>query len=309
MTRALVLFSGGLDSRLVVKLLQEQGIEIIAVMFKLPFGEGCCNNVSCNFNFAQMQGVKLKIIDCTKGRLFKKYMQLLEHPRHGRGSGINPCIDCRVFIFSEAKKLMKKFKCQFIATGEVLAERPMSQHKKAMDIIERESGLVGEILRPLSAKLFEETPAEKKKLVNRDLLLGIHGRMRHIQIALAKKYNITFPQPSGGCLLCEKTCASKLNDLFKHNTKITFPETASLSGGRHFRNKGKIILGRRHEENMKLIALNKLLKWNIIMCKPTSPGPTCIYENKKDKTLAEKLVKVYSLNDLKAREEFDKLRI
>ena len=100
MTRALVLFSGGLDSRLVVKILQEQGIEVVALMFKLPFGEGCCSNVSCNFNFAQMHGIELKIIDCTKGRLFKKYMKMLEHPKHGRGSGVNPCIDCRIFILN-----------------------------------------------------------------------------------------------------------------------------------------------------------------------------------------------------------------
>jgi tRNA U34 2-thiouridine synthase MnmA/TrmU len=278
-------------------------------MFKLPFGEGCCNNLSCNFNFSQIQGVKLEIIDCTKGILFKKYMKILEHPKHGRGSGINPCIDCRIFMFSEAKILMKKFKCQFIATGEVLGERPMSQHKKSMDIIEAESGLKGKVLRPLSAKLFPETPAEKKKLVNRKLLLDIQGRQRHIQIALAKKYNITYPAPAGGCLLCEKTCATKLKDLFEHSTKISFPETASLNGFRHFRAEGKLIVGRRHEENLRLQELNKSLKWEIIVCTPDAPGPTCLYENKKDKKLAEKLVKVYSLNDLKLREEFEKYRI
>ena len=185
----------------------------------------------------------------------------------------------------------------------------MSQHKKAMDIIERESKLEGKVLRPLSAKLLAETPAEKNELVNRKLLLGIHGRTRNIQIALAKKYNITYPQPSGGCLLCEKTCALKLKDLFKHNSKITFPEISSLNGFRHFRKEGKIILGRRHEENMRLIELNKLLKWNIIMCKPENPGPTCIYANKKDKEFAEKLVKIYSLNDLESRKEFENYKI
>jgi len=216
-TRALVLFSGGLDSRLVVKLLQEQGIVPISLMFKLPFGGGCCNDEMCSFRFSQVQGTELKIIDCTKGALFKEYIETIKKPKFGTGAGANPCIDCRMFIIQHAKKMLKELDCQFIATGEVLGERPMSQHKRAMELIDDKTKMQNKILRPLSAKLLPETEAEQSGLVDRSKLLEIQGRNRKPQIALAKKYKIQYPHPAGGCLLCEKQYAPKLRDIFKHH--------------------------------------------------------------------------------------------
>ena len=161
-TKALVLFSGGLDSRLVVKLLQEQGIEVECLYFKLPFGCGCCNDSQCNFNFSQTSGAKLTIIDCTEGSLMQEYLEIIRHPKFGRGSSMNPCIDCKIFMFKKAKEYADTHKFRIIATGEVLGERPMSQTSNAMKKIDAEIGF--ELLRPLSAKLLKETQAKRETL-------------------------------------------------------------------------------------------------------------------------------------------------
>ena len=128
MAKALVLFSGGLDSRLAIKILQEQGIKVEALYIDIPFGAGCCKP-SCAFNFTQMQGLKLHVIDCKKGELLQEYISVLRKPKHGYGTAMNPCIDCHIFMLKKAKQLAKKIKAGFIATGEVLNERPLSQRK------------------------------------------------------------------------------------------------------------------------------------------------------------------------------------
>jgi hypothetical protein len=182
----------------------------------------------------------------------------------------------------------------------------MSQTSDAMARIDKHLGF--EILRPLSAKLLKETQAEKKGLVDRSKFLEISGRRRDVQMSLAKKYNIKFPSPAGGCLLCEKNYAPRLRDLFIHNKTISPEHIQSLDGFRHFRKEGKIILGRNHQENLKLQALNKKLGWNIFSPE-NIPGPTAIFDNKKDKKLAEDMVKAYSSGDLKKRKKFDKLSV
>ena len=202
--KCIVMFSGGLDSRLCVKIMQEQGFEVLPVFFRLPFGCGCCNEMGCSFNFSQVQGIELKIFDCTKGKLFQEYMEVLKNPKFGRGTGVNPCRDCKIFMFKKAKEFADENEVDLIVTGEVLNERPMSQTKKALEIIEEESELKGRLLKPLSAKLFDETNAEKKGLVDRSKLYDIQGRQRNRQMELAKKFKIKYPSPAGGCLLCEK---------------------------------------------------------------------------------------------------------
>jgi len=305
-TKAIVLFSGGLDSRLVVKILQEQGLEIELLYFKLPFGCGCCNSVECGFNFSQTESAKLTIFDCTKGKLFEEYLEKVKNPKFGRGSGINPCIDCKIFMFKKAGEYAKKSNIKIIATGEVLGERPMSQTSNALNIISREIGF--ELLRPLSAKLLPETQAEKEKLVDRSKFFDIQGRNRKIQLELAKKYNIKFPNPAGGCLLCDKAYASRLTDLFS-NEKIIAPELlSSIAGFRHFRAKGKIILGKNERENIALENLGKSLKWKIIISEDI-PGPTAIFESKADAKIAEDLIRAYSGKDLKQREKFEGIRV
>ncbi|MBI5148056.1 7-cyano-7-deazaguanine synthase [Candidatus Pacearchaeota archaeon] len=272
--KAVCLFSGGLDSRLAIKLMQEQGAEVIALFLALPFGSGCCKP-DCAFNFSQMQGVKLKIIDCTKGKLFKKYLEIVKHTKYGHGSGMNPCIDCRIFILEEAKKLAKKIKADVIVTGEVLEERPMSQKLRALKLIEKETKLEGKLLRPLSAKLLPETDAEKKGLLDREKFLAIKGRNRKIQLELAKKYNLSYPTPAGGCLLCEKDFARKLQNLFNHNKEISETDIEILKTGRHFRiGNVRVVIGRNEQENKKLQML--ATKKDIIMEAKDVMGPVTL---------------------------------
>ena len=306
--KALILFSGGLYSRLAVKLMQDQDIEIETIFFKLPFGGGCCNNFECVLNYAQMQGVKLNVIDCTKSPYFEKYLDVITNPKFGTGTSINPCKDCKIFMFKISKEFMKKIKADFIVTGEVIGQRPMSQLKRYLALTEKESGLEGLILRPLSAKLLPETIPEKQGLVDRNKLLAIEGRHRKAQITLAKKYNIKYPLPTGGCLLCEKSYAPKLKDLLNKNNGIKHEDIQLLSLGRHFRKSGKIIIGKNESQNNQLIELNKILNHNILI-KKDSPGPTIIFENIKDKDLANKMQEVFSTNNLESRKQFDKYKI
>jgi len=304
--KALVLFSGGLDSRLVVKLLKEQNLDIELLYFKLPFGCGC--SASENELFVKNEKIKLTIMDCTKGGLFKEYIEMIKHPKFGRGSGMNPCIDCKIFMFKKAKEYADKNKIKIIATGEVLGERPMSQTSRALNIIDKELGI--EILRPLSAKLLKETQAEKSKLVNREKFLDIQGRARKIQLELAKKFNITFPTPAGGCLLCEKAYKKRIQHMLEHEKTITPEIIRSLEAFRHFASNktgDKIVLGRNEKENTELEALNKKLKWNMII--PSIPGPTAIYENPEDSVLAEELIRAYSSKNLEDRKKFDEIRV
>lgn len=293
--RCLALLSGGLDSRLAIKLMQDQKIEVLALYFSLPFGSGCCMP-DCAFNFAQTQHVKLEVLDCNKGKLFQEFINVIRKPAHGYGVGMNPCIDCRIFMLKKAKELMPKYRAKFIVTGEVLNERPMSQTKSRLEQIEKETGLKGKILRPLSAKLLPETIAEKKGLVDRNKLLDIQGRERKIQMALAKKYKISYPTPAGGCLLCEKEFAIKLRDLFKHKKVIKPQDILLLRLGRHFRlNKVKIIVGRNEQENSKL---TELADNDLIFEVKDIPSPITILQSnkptKKEIEIAAKLTAHYS---------------
>ena len=247
--KALALFSGGLDSILAVKLMLEQGIEVAAVNFVSPCSSE--KNRSGIAEAAKRLGVPLKFVD-----VGKEYLRMVRNPKHGYGKNMNPCVDCRIFILKKAKKIAKDVGAAFIFTGEVLGERPMSQHFQAMKIIEEEAGLKGKILRPLSARLLPETVMEKKGLVDREKLLGIRGRSRKPQIKLAEEFNIKdYPSPAGGCLLTCKEYADKLLDLFEHKKRCSMVDVTLLKVGRHFRLGGnKIIVGRNEAENEILAA-------------------------------------------------------
>lgn len=284
--KALCLLSGGLDSRLACRIMQEQ-CDIEAVFFILPFGAGCCSDKFCVFRFAQTNAFKLHIIDCTKGDLFGKYIEVIKHPKHGYGSAINPCIDCHMFMFKEAKKLAGKIGADVIVTGEVLNERPMSQHLSALKTVETESGLKGRLLRPLSAKLLPETEAEKKGLIAREKMLAISGRSRKEQIELAKKYKISFPSPAGGCLLCEKEFAAKLRYLFRLKKEVTARDIELLMLGRHFvYDNCLIVVGRNQEENKKLQKLAEKEKYTVLEAKGIPSPITVVSCNAKEKDKA-----------------------
>jgi len=246
--RALALLSGGLDSTLAVKLILDQGIDVVAINFTSPFclcGRGGCGAAGVAKKFK----IPLKII--TKG---EDYLKVVRKPKYGYGKNMNPCIDCRIYMLREAKKYAEEISAAFIFTGEVLDERPMSQHGKALDTIEKEVGLEGKILRPLSAKLLPQTEAEREGWVDRERLLDIRGRSRRKQLELAKNFQINdYPCPAGGCLLTYKEFASKVRDLFQRQHIVAVRDILLLKIGRHFRfKKNKIIVGRNEDENKRL---------------------------------------------------------
>jgi tRNA-specific 2-thiouridylase len=246
--KALTLLSGGLDSILATKLILDQGIEVVAVHFILPV-------VAEKEDYAE-KTVKHFGIPLMSVEVGDEYLDVLRNPKYGYGSGMNPCIDCRIYMLREAKKLAQEIGAEFIVTGDVLGERPMSQYRKALNTEEEEAGLEGLILRPLSAKLMPETIPEREGWVDRSTLLAISGKGRKPQIALAEKFGLqdVYPTPSGGCLLTHKEFAAKVKDLFEHEEKVTKRDIALLRIGRHFRfTSSKIIVGRNEAENKYLL--------------------------------------------------------
>ncbi len=250
--KAIGLLSGGLDSTLAVKLMLDMGIDIVCLNLKTPF---ClCDGKEGCYSEKVAKKYDLKLI-----RLFAgdDYIELVKNPKHGYGKNLNPCIDCRIFLFSKAKKALEQQKADFIFTGEVLGERPMSQRRDAIMLIEKESGLKGMVLRPLSAKHFEPTLPEKKGWVKRDKLLDIKGRSRKPQLDLAESFGIKdFPCPAGGCLLTDQNFAKRLKDSFEQK-EDSLRHIALLRIGRHFRlpSKAKVIAGRNETENKTILAL------------------------------------------------------
>lgn len=257
--KVVALLSGGLDSRLAVKMMQKQGFEVEAVAIKTPFCDFDCGR-GCGFEIretADNLGVKLKTV-----YLGDEYIEMLKHPKHGFGSGMNPCIDCRAMMFEAGKKHMEEIGAEFIISGEVLGQRPMSQHAPALKIIEKESGLEGKIVRPLSAALLPPTEPELNGLIKREDLGKIRGRSRKEQLKMAQEFGIENPpNAGGGCLLTDPAFAIRAKDLFKHVKTPTTNDVDLLKIGRHFRfnEKTKLIVGRNQDENevIKALALDK----------------------------------------------------
>ena len=255
--KVVALLSGGLDSQLAIKMMQEQGFDVSAVAIKTPFCDFDCGR-GCGFEIRERAddlNVNLKTV-----YLGDEYIEMLKHPKHGIGAGFNPCIDCRSMMFDAAKKHMEEIGAEFIISGEVLGQRPMSQHAPALRTIENESDLVGKIVRPLSAALLPETDPEKDGLIKRENLGMIRGRTRRNQLDMAKKYGIENPpNAGGGCLLTEPQFGIKAKDLFSHTENPTINDIDLLKIGRHFRldEETKFIVGRNKDENemIKAIAL------------------------------------------------------
>ena len=242
--KAVALFSGGLDSILAVKLIQEQGIEVKGVNFKTPFF-----GLDEILVITKDLDIDLEIIDITE-----ELLKVLKKPKYGFGKNMNPCIDCHALMFKKAGEYMAKIGASFILSGEVLGERPMSQNRNSLNIIERESGFEGRILRPLSALLLPETIPEKEGLVDRSKLLDISGRSRKRQMELAAKIGIRdYPSPAGGCKLTEPSFSNRLKDLFAQK-QYSLEEIELLKLGRHFRlDRGvKLVVGRNKNENEKI---------------------------------------------------------
>jgi hypothetical protein len=246
---------------------------------------------------AEQLKVPLKVL-CVEN----DYLRMLRNPKHGYGKNLNPCVDCKIFILKKAKAYAKEIGADFLFTGEVLGERPMSQHGPALKTIAQEAGLKGQLLRPLSAKMLAETEAEKKGLVDRNRLLSIQGRSRKPQFALAKEYGITvYPSPAGGCLLTCEEYAKKLRDLLENKKRATMADVALLRFGRHFRSgKNKIIVGRNEAEN-KFLNSNKLAG-DFVFESPDIVGPVSLLQGPKTKAAIETAAKLTAFySDAKKR--------
>jgi len=253
--KVVALLSGGLDSQLAVKMMQKQGFEVSAVAIKTPFCDFDCGR-GCGFEIrerADTLGVDLKTV-----YLGDEYIEMLKNPKHGFGSGMNPCIDCRTMMFKAAKKHMEEIGAEFIISGEVLGQRPMSQHGPALRTIEKESDLKGKIVRPLSAALLAKTEPEENGLIKRENLGMISGRSRKGQLELAKEYGIEDPpNAGGGCLLTDPAFSLRAKDLFGHIETPTTNDIDLLKIGRHFRldQSTKLVVGRNHNENEMIKSL------------------------------------------------------
>jgi tRNA-specific 2-thiouridylase len=296
--KALGLLSGGLDSILATELIRRQGIEVVAFNVKTPFGIPKKDGTSEATQAAEQLKVPLKVVSVEGD-----YLQMLRKPKHGYGRNLNPCVDCKIFIIKKAKKYAKEIGADFIFTGEVLGERPMSQHYPALKLIEEETGLKGKLLRPLSAKLLPETVAEKKGLVDRTKLLSIQGRSRKPQFQLAKEFGITaYPSPAGGCLLTCEEYAKKLRDLFANKKRISMADVALLRVGRHFRlGKNKMVVGRNEAENKLLTARKTPSEYYFEL--PEIVGPITILQGPKTKKAIETAAKLTAFySDAKTRE-------
>ncbi|WP_243374279.1 hypothetical protein [Geotalea sp. SG265] len=289
--KALALLSGGLDSTLAVKVMLEQGIAIEALNFTSPFCTCTSKNAGCKseaIRVAEEFGIPIKVMH--KG---PDYLEIVRKPRHGYGKGMNPCIDCRIFLLTKAREYMKESGADFIITGEVLGQRPMSQRRDTLRVIERESGLEGLLLRPLSAKHFDPTIPEKEGWVDRERLLAIQGRSRKEQMHLAEELDVkNYPCPAGGCLLTETSFVPKVRDVFEHSDSLNLRDFRLIKLGRHFRigDRTKVIVGRNEAENNLLESAAQAgeatLRWE------EGGSPLTVVTGRQDEALLEKAAKI-----------------
>jgi len=262
--KALGLFSGGLDSMLAVARLRGQGIAVTGLVWTTPFF-----GAERALEAAAELDLPLLVKDLTD-----QFLPLLRQPPHGFGRTLNPCIDCHILMLQETGRIMSAAGYDFMFTGEVLGQRPFSQHRGALNLIARESGYPELLLRPLSARLLKPTRPELAGWVNRDQLLNLSGRSRKPQIALAAQYGISrYPAPAGGCLLTNEGFANRLRDLLQHQTEISRRDLELLKWGRHFRlnAQAKLIVGRDQRDNKALAALSTATDLRLRV--PNFPSP------------------------------------
>jgi tRNA U34 2-thiouridine synthase MnmA/TrmU len=284
--KAIALLSGGLDSTLAAKVVLDLGIELEALNFLTVFctcthrGETCLASQKA----VSALGIPLNVLNVSE-----EYLHVVKNPKHGYGSNMNPCIDCRIFMMKRAKAYMEKIGASFIVTGEVLGERPMSQRRDSMRLIEKEAGLDGLILRPLSARLLPASIPEKEGWVDREKLLRIQGRSRKPQIQLADHYGIRdYPCPAGGCLLTDPGFAKRIRDLMHHHSDFTLNDVHLLKMGRHFRlsPRLKLVVGRNEEENQKIQTFSG--EGDVLLRLSRFPGPLSLLRGEAGEREIEK---------------------
>ncbi len=278
-TTALALFSGGLDSILAARVVAAQGVRVIAIKFVSPFFDYPVLSDPDKYRekIKELYDLEVVVEDVSE-----EYVRLLRQPAHGFGKNFNPCIDCKIFMFDRARQMMKETGASFLISGEVLGQRPMSQRRDTLNVIERDSGSRDILLRPLSAKLLRPTEAEKQRLVDRDRLLDFSGRGRSRQLALAEEFGITeFPAPAGGCRLADPILSKRIARVYAGDFVIA-PENIDSSDilclmtGRQFLlpGGGWLVLGRNEKDNRLLERLKK--DDDILICMREHPGPTAL---------------------------------
>lgn len=262
--KALGFVSGGLDSIIAVELMKQQDLDLVALHVINGFGQDTMRmrsnvDISDDRWIAEKEsrmrktfGIDVRIVDYSE-----EFLDIVRSPRYGYGKNLNPCIDCKIGFFSKAMELIRGEEADFVFTGEVLGQRPMSQNRRMMDLIEKRSGLEGLILRPLCAKLLPETIPERKGWVDRNMLLDIQGRSRKRQMELAGRFGVEdFPNPAGGCILTDENYSRRLKDLLDGESRgrLSVEDTVLLSVGRHFRIRPdlKVVVGRDEGENRYL---------------------------------------------------------
>lgn len=272
---AIGLFSGGLDSILACRVIAAQGIRVVALKFVTPFFDHdlLADEASYTREMARKFGIDVRVVDISQG-----YVQLLEKPAHGFGKNFNPCIDCKIFMLRRARELMAHYGASFIFTGEVLGQRPMSQRRDTLRVIERDSGCEGLLLRPLCAKLMSPIKAELEGLVDREQLHAFSGRGRKSQKLLAKAFGLhDYPAPAGGCMLTDPNLATRIKQfyqgLFSFGRQPSVEDIRLLSVGRQFRLDEDVwfVLGRDERENNRLEDMRVPGDWLIRMT--VRPGP------------------------------------
>lgn len=293
--KAIALFSGGLDSTLAMKLVIDQGIDVIACNINTGFG-ATKNRQEHMQNMCDQVGAKLRIVD-----IQDEYLQdVLFTPKHGYGKHFNPCIDCHAKMFEVAKRIMKDEGASFLISGEVLGQRPMSQNKEAMQTVLNQSNCDGLLLRPMSAKLLEPTIAEQQGLVDRDRLEGIMGRSRKRQMELAQEIGLSdYESPGGGCLLTDENFSKKIRDFIAYDTFVK-EDIAVLKYGRHLRLRdgAKLVVGRNMEENEKIAAIKNEKFFH--MKTEGIAGPHALLSKnstQSDRELAARIVLTYCKTD------------
>ncbi len=279
MSRALALFSGGLDSILAARLIAAQGIEVLAVKFVTPFFgyEILADIDGYAREIREKYAIEVVVEDISEG-----YLELLRDPRHGFGRHFNPCVDCKIFMLKRARAMMDELGAAFLVTGEVLGQRPMSQRLDTLHVISRDSGNRSLLLRPLSARLLPVTAPELQGLVDRTKLLDFSGRGRSRQIALAREFGIDdFPSPAGGCILADPILSRRIKRLYADEfvlsaKDITVTDIRLLLVGRQFilPGGGWLILGRVEEENDRLLELAG--KEDAVLQMEERPGPAAL---------------------------------
>lgn len=290
MIKGIALFSGGLDSILAIRLIQQQNVNIEAINFATPFLSHDYKTVK---EASETLGLPFHVFE-----LSDTYLDMLKKPVYGYGKHMNPCVDCRIFMLKKASEYMKENGASFLVTGEVLGQRPMSQRPYSLKIIERDTGLEGIIVRPLSARLLSPSIPEKNGWIKREELLAIKGRSRIEQMELAGKFQIKkFLSPSGGCLLCDPEFSKKLDDLVTYSKDFNINDSYLLRLGRHFRlsPQCKLILGRNEEENNKISSLSR--EKDMIFKIEKFPGPTALLRGnptQREISLAAKITISYS---------------